>query len=220
MIEQNIGSGQVIFRSIHHPFAFAGSGKRFDSVKSWNLKQVDDRFVASVVWQRFAPSNCLVHEYGYRNSSRRNQNSRNRDIYCGFYAISVDRIREVRPAEGVVKLDVEHKIELGEFAHVNLYIYLNVTLDEGEIEAAKTYAIDRLWRLMNGPERVNLDVSQNHTPHPSRLLTSLSPYFDLRSDSLRIIDWIYFRAAVLHYRARDIEAGVTSMASAMAGLPG
>jgi hypothetical protein len=193
-----IDDNQVIFRSVHHPFAFKSSGKIFNYKKSWNLKRESNRFLTSVVWRRFAPSLQMAHAYGCRTSRGRRSNNI-QDVYCGFYAIQVGELRASRASEGVEGFDVEHIIEVGEIAHSNVVIVMQSGLDDDDMEAAKTYALDRLDWLKCGPEvhccECDLDIEE----HPSVMLPlgKKGVYSDGRSAIQIVVDFIFYRAGTL-----------------------
>lgn len=135
MCEEIIDSNQVIFRSIHHPFGFSSNGKVFSNKKSWNLKRLDDTFVSSVSWRRYAPSSAMAHDHGCRVSRNRNLKGLHQpDVYCGFYAIKVGDLRGVSRGEGILRLDVEHKIENGEIAHAHVMVFVEDHLDALDLE--------------------------------------------------------------------------------------
>ncbi len=196
-----IPDDQVVFRSIHHPYAFASKGKKFDSSRSWNLKRYDNALVASVIWQRFAPNALMVHRYGCRNSQKRNSAGNKRDVYCGFYALDVSAVRQIKASEGIVAANVEHKIELGEIAHANLFATIDAHVDPDDLEAAKTYFLDRLWRLMAGPCLYTCPADSDLADHPRLQLPGgyLGSYMDSRRLLRRISDWLWYLIGTLRW---------------------
>lgn len=187
-----INDDQLVFRCIHHPKAFQGN-KKLRPVRSLYLKPQGDHFISSVVWQRFAPSRSLVHAYGCRKSRQR-KNIGEKDTYCGFYAVEVGEIRNIKKDIGLERFDVKHNIEHGEISHADLLAYFDSRLDIDDIEQAKTYAVDRIWRLLLGPEVHICPEDQSLTDHPSSLLPqgSNGAYLDRRTITEIAAQWVWF----------------------------
>lgn len=208
MCGEIVNDNQVIFRSIHHPFGFGQGGKVFSSKKSWNLKRLDDAFVSSVVWRRYAPSSAIAHAYGCRMSRNRNlKGLRQPDVYCGFYALKVGDLRRVSRGEGILRLDVEHKIENGEIAHAHVMVFVEDHLGDLDLEEVKTYAVDRLSRLMSGPDLFICEADRHLSPHPTQFMKGESggkgPYVDDRCGNECVLDWIWYRAGMLQQNRSD-----------------
>jgi hypothetical protein len=206
MYQDIIDDNQVIFRSVHHPVGFIRGGKGFSNKKSWNLKRLNDAFISSVIWRRYAPSSAMAHAYGCDKSRNRNLNGQ-RDVYCGFYALKAGDLRRISGREGVLRFDVEHKIENGEIAHSHVMIFVEDNLDGDDLEEAKTYAVDRLWRSMSGPVLYICDGDRELSPHPAQSMRTevgeKGPYVDDRCGKECVIDWIWYRTGMLRQNRPD-----------------
>jgi hypothetical protein len=188
MINEHISDGQIVFRCIHYPLGFNKS--KLNHSKSLNLRPRDGKLFSSLVWRRLAPSIDMVHAYGCRNSDRRRAAGM-QDVYCGFYAFRVGEIRAIRDPQGGTA-DVAHHVENGEIAHSDLIVTLPGSMEESDLPGFKTKIIDRLWRILRGPE---VFTGQNHyvVVDPSSMMEQARvPYVDDRDGFSLVLDWIWY----------------------------
>jgi hypothetical protein len=177
-----------IFRGAHHPVAF--QKKNFRHAMFMKLYSAEDnprQIEASFIWDRYAPTPSLVHAYGCRVSTARNQRqSRNRNVYCGSYHLKVDYVRSLAATEGlpeVATADMIHQIENNELAHAACIIRLRDETDEEAIEGIKTVIAERLWNGSRGPLTHTCTTDRDLDPHPNSGLDEapLGGYSDDRS---------------------------------------
>ena len=142
---------------------------------------------ASFVWDRYVPTQALLHAYGCRMSNKRNhRRPRDRDVYCGAYHLKASHVRAlvgIARLPEVATADVVHQIEDNEIAHVGCVITLHAGGDEGGIEGVKTAIIDRLWSSCRGPLIHTCQMDRDLDPHPSNNLevAPLGPFLDDRT---------------------------------------
>jgi hypothetical protein len=175
-----------LFRHAVHPVTF--KSKRFAAEKFIHLvEQKDGSLLASLAWERFLPRSIDVHKYGCRLASSRNAipTSRKRSVYCGAYHLKARTIRAL-PSEQdlreVTSIEIEHKVEHGEIAHIDLRFVIRGQEDLN-IEGSKTAIIAGLWNICSGPMQHVCEGDQDIDPHPSSLLMVpfRGPYNDDRS---------------------------------------
>jgi hypothetical protein len=197
-----IPSKDTLFRGAHHPVAFqrkAGLNPAKFMKLYWEASK-PELIEASFVWERYAPTLELVHNYGCRTSHKRNENSKpgKRDVYCGAYQLNVDHVRRLVGIDRlpeVVGADVIHKIEHGELAHVASLITIALPIDEDAVEGVKTAIVDRLWNSCRGPIEHICDFDRDLDPHPNNKL-DLAPsgrYTDGRSSLMRALCFYRYR---------------------------
>lgn len=205
-----IPGGDSLFRHSIKPESF--KGKRFASEKLVYLSLASDgSILASVLWQRYAPTERHVHNAGCRTALRRNQQKGaegrsgkgDRRVYCGAYQLKASAVRALVGAENldeILSADVVHHIEEGEIAHANVRIILKPGVD---IAGTKTAIIDRLSNVWTGPLRHKCDCDLDIDPHPSLDLNtpSAGPYFDTRSGLSRLWYLIRFQAHYWFWRS-------------------
>ena len=183
-----IPPGDNLFRGAHYPLAFRKTVfRRAKFIKLYWDATNPTLIEASFVWDRYAPTEGLVHAYGCRVSYRRNHRKPDkRDIYCGVYHLKVSHVRGLAATAGlpeVATADVVHQIEDNEIAHVGCDIRLGAAADEEGIEGIKTVIVDRLWSGCRGPLTHTCQMDRDLDPHPNNNLevASLGPYLDDRT---------------------------------------
>lgn len=195
----------MLFRHCVFPVSF--SGKAFKPEKYWRLYDaVNNTIEASVACERFAPDASFIHAYGCRLAAGMNVDEekkngaslseKNRRVYCGAYALTVDSVRGLVGTENLPEIssaNVVHKIENDEIAHAAVLI--EVTPGYGSIEATKTAIIDRLWNATCGPLLHICDCDAKLNPHPSARLpqASAGSYIDSRTGLEKIWCKVRFR---------------------------
>jgi hypothetical protein len=195
----------MLFRHCVFPVAF--SGKAFRREKYWRLYDAATNTIeASVACERFAPDRSYVHAYGCRLAAGMNVDEerkkggslseKNRRVYCGAYALTVDSVRKLAGTENLPEIssaDVIHKIENNEIAHAAVLI--TVTPGHGSIEATKTAIIDRLSNSTCGPLLHTCECDSKLNPHPSARLppASAGSYVDSRTGLEKIWCKVRFR---------------------------
>lgn len=196
-----------LFRHAVHPVTF--KSKRFASEKLIQLvPQEDGSLLGSLAWERFLPRTDDVHEYGCRLAFRRNAlpTARTQSVYCGAYHFKARAIRALSSEENlgeVSSVHIEHKVEHGEIAHVDLRFVIKGEYDLN-IEGSKTAIIDRLWNICSGPMQHVCECDANIDPHPSSLLM-IPPRGSYRDDRSTFRRWycrIMFHAYSWWYRRR------------------
>jgi hypothetical protein len=191
-----------IFRSAVFPVAFKKkqlSTKGF--LKLYASEDSPFTLEMSVAWQRFVPSEEMVHHFGCRlaasqNKRRVSAQQKADRIYCGSYELSARDIRSLVGMQGLAAVSsaiILHKIEDGEIAHANCTINVDTGGDEDAVETVKTAIVDRLWSLCRGPLKYVCREDRAVEPHPSGFLNEppLGQYRDLRSFPERTIDVIF-----------------------------
>lgn len=206
-----IADDDSLFRHSVYPVAFKKGAHDWD--KYWYLTNQANGFLGSLAWEKYVPTTELVHEYGCRLASCRNEKKltsgnykdRDRQVYAGAYKLTAKAIRELSSAEGLAEIlsaDVVHHIENGEIAHADLKIVLKPGGDF-HIAATKTAVIVQLMNSCSGPLKHVCDCDHDILDHPSsRLVTApAGPYSDHRSQFLRwwciirfqICSWLWHR---------------------------
>src|SRR5256885_5141648 len=129
-----ISDGDSLFRQAVYPVSFKGPA--FAWGKCLHLNNGNDgSILTSLTWERYVPSQELIHGYGCRLAFRRNEKKRaegklkdkNRQLYCGAYQLKGKDIRDLKATDEldeILSADVVHHIEEGELAHANLRITL------------------------------------------------------------------------------------------------
>jgi hypothetical protein len=121
----------ALYRHTVHPVAFKGSAFLWD--KCLNLSTRDDGFEGSLAWEKYLPTNDMLHAYGCRLARQRNEQKKasgkykekDRQSYAGAYRLTGRDIRALPGSDGleeVLSADVIHQIEKGEIAHVALKV--------------------------------------------------------------------------------------------------
>jgi hypothetical protein len=205
-----IPSSDSLFRGAHHPIAFQKATFRYSKFMKLYWETSKPQLIeASFVWDRYAPTLGLVHAYGCRTSSKRNESRKpnNRDTYCGAYQLTVRQMRSLAGTPGLTEVlgaDVEHKIENGELAHVAAFITIRVPEDEEAIEGVKTIIVDRLWNSCRGPIKHICEVDRALDPHPNSNLepAAQGPYVDGRSTVRRIFCLWRYRLLTIGWKIR------------------
>lgn len=209
---RRVSDNDSLFR--HSVFPVAFKSRRFAQEKLIKLyEHSDGSLLASLVWQRYAPTTQLIHDSGCRLARRRNDRKRaeggfkekDRQIYCGAYRLIAGTIRALAVTDGlseVLSADVVHHIEDGEIAHTDLKIILKSN-NGADVEGIKTAILDRLWNLCSGPLRHQCDYDSDISHHPSSELipAPTGPYVDRRSRFLRFCCIIRFRFCCLLWRS-------------------
>lgn len=191
-----------LFRHAVYPASF--KKKVFANESLWHLtNQADGSILGSLAWQRFEPTASYVHQHGCRLSRNRNERARQkgtykedrRNVYCGFFEISAERVRGIPsdPLSGVLSADVIHHIEENEIAHTDLRFRLHP--DESNIEAVKTAIAVLLWNRCTGPQMHVCECDTNVVMHPNGGLeiTPLGEYEDTRSWGWIVLGVVRFR---------------------------
>jgi hypothetical protein len=205
---RRIPDDDYLFRHSVHPTSFRG--QRFASEKWLKIyDEPDGSLLASLAWERFVPTNRLVHSYGCRLALGMNtrdlangRKTASKKVYCGAYVVRADAVRALVALPGlneILSAEVVHHIEQGEIAHADLRIVLR---PEGGFsnESTKTAIIDRLWNACYGPMRHVCDCDKAVTPHPSLMLQTAPRglYSDDRSHIVRL--WSLVRYWVCKWR--------------------
>jgi hypothetical protein len=199
--------GENVFRSAVFPIAFRKkklSPKAF--LKLW--PSADDIFTLemSMAWQRYVPTNNMVHAFGCRLAASLNASEIAADrtanrVYCGSYKFSSDEIRSLSDLNGLQAIRssmVVHEIENHEIAHANCRIQIDTNGDEDLAEPVKTAIVDRLWHICVGPSRYICPINKGISDHPSAFLGDAprGPYVDDRSFLQTFADiisyWAYY----------------------------
>lgn len=160
-----------VFRHVLFPVSFRS--KRFAHDKMIKFEQRDGLLKASLAWERYLPTTPHLHAYGCRLARDRNElgSGQRRSVYCGAYRFVAGAIRQL-PTEplmdDVIAVEVNHQIENGQLAHIDLQFRIRHGAD---IEASKTAIIDRLWAICSGPLRHVCECDTDLNPHPSSVLT-------------------------------------------------
>jgi hypothetical protein len=211
MIFLSIPDGDSLFRHCVHPLAFKKKGLLFSPEKFVKLYDVEGSILASVAWERYAPTSKEVHEYGCRLAAGINEKASSeakfrdsdRKIYCGAYQLSASSIRALAVTEGldeIASADVVHHIENGEIAHTDLRIVLKNTGGDF-VEGTKTAILDRLWHSCYGPltHICTCDLDMGAHPTTTLLVPPSGSYSDQRSSlcrrwylvRYRICNWVW-----------------------------
>ncbi len=160
-----------LFRGAHHPLAFQKTVFRLAKFMKLYWDATNPRLIeASFVWDRYTPTQALVHAYGCRVSSRRNRKPGKRDVYCGAYHLKAIDVRGLATTVGlpeVATADIVHQIEDNEIAHVGCIITLRAAPDGEGVEGIKTIIVDRLWNACRGPLTHTCQSDRDLDPHPS-----------------------------------------------------
>ena len=201
-----------LFRQSIHPVSF--KGKAFVWEKCLKLYDLSDgSLLASLTWERYAPTEELIHSIGCRLAFRRNEKKRaegklkdkDRQVYCGAYQLKGKAIRDLSVKDGldeVLSADIVHHIEDGEIAHTDLRIVLKPGV-AADIEGTKTAIVDRLWNDCSGPLRHICDCDKGMAEHPSSSLTDApaGAYSDTRSRWVRV--WCVVRFEICNWLWRN-----------------
>jgi hypothetical protein len=169
-----------LFRHCTYPLSFRGRRFAWDKLVRIYLED-DGSLLASLAWERFVPTEELLHEYGCRVALGMNEklraggrtNERDRRIYCGAYQLkgrTVRALATVAELDEIASADVVHRVEDGEIAHTDLRIVLKMN-DGLNIEDTKTAIVDRLASAWRGPITHTCDCDQDIVPHPSATLS-------------------------------------------------
>jgi hypothetical protein len=197
-----IPDSDSLFRHCIHPLSFRRN--RFAQEKLLKLyDRPDGSLLASLAWERYVPTEKLIHRYGCRVALGINEKKRlegklttkTRHVYCGAYQVTASAIRALPATEGlneVTSADVIHHIEEREIAHTDLKIVLN---SRANVEGTKTAILDRLWNAYSGPLEHVCDYDKDLKSHPKSGLRTppRGPYRDARFPLLRIWCIIRFR---------------------------
>jgi|SRR5208282_990309 hypothetical protein len=213
-----IPDSDSLFRQSVYPVSFKGRAFAWD--KCLNLSdQNEGSLLASLTWERYVPTEKLIHGYGCRLAFRRNERKlaaaklkdaeaklkdKDRQVYCGAYELKGKAIRDLQATEGldeILSADVVHHVEVeGEIAHADLRIFLKPG-SVASVEGTKTAIEDRLWNNCSGPLRHICDCDKDIAEHPSASLATppAGAYSDTRSYTLRlwcmvrfqICDWLW-----------------------------
>jgi hypothetical protein len=191
MCLSRVPDDESLFRSVVYPFAFKKTA--FRPEKFLRLTVQNSKIEASLARQMFAPIEEEIHKYGCRLAHRNNDLERlrgqykdqDRRIYCGCYQVKTKSIRNLAATVGleeVLSANVEHIVEHGEIAHVNLVVCLKTEI-KFNVEATKTAIIDRLWNASTGPIQHVCPCDLGVLAHPSLSLEAppLGPFVDTRS---------------------------------------
>jgi hypothetical protein len=207
-----IPDGDSLFRQSVYPVSF--KGRAFAWEKCLKLYDQDDgSLLASLTWERYAPTEELIHSYGCRLAFRRNEKKRaggklkdkDRQVYCGAYELKGKAIRGLQTKDGldeVLSADVVHHVEEGEIAHTDLKIILKLG-SVSNIEGTKTAIADRLWNDCSGPLRHICDCDKGMAEHQSSSLITApaGDYSDTRSSWLRL--WCIVRFKICSWLWRN-----------------
>jgi len=204
---QAIGKGDSLFRCIHYPHAFIGKERLFHPGLALNLgyQKNNNTVEASVVWQRFAPYEHLLHEYGCRKSLNRRSTvggASPNDLYCGSYetrvAAILDGLRQSNITD-IVSVGAVHVIERdGDLEHANLeftlapsFRHLSGAQLKLQLELLKTTIAVCLWEYSTrGPLRHVCSIDRQASNHPNEKLIDAprGEYADTRSNFGRLKD--------------------------------
>ena len=193
-----------LFRHSVFPLSFKGgvfAAEKF--IKLYD--HADGSLLASLAWERYVPTEDLVHGYGCRLASGINKKkqaagkltNKNRHVYCGAYQLTGEAIRALAASGGldeILSADVVHHIEEGELAHTDLRIVLKPRVGLN-IEGTKTMILDRLWNVCFGPLKHICDCDKDIAVHPSSSLIDApaGAYSDTRSHFVRRLCIIRFQ---------------------------
>jgi len=208
----HIPDGDSLFRQSVHPVSF--KGRAFAWEKCLMLyDQNDGALLASLTWDRYVPTEELIHAYGCRLAFRRNEKKRiegklkdkSRQVSCGAYQLKGKAIRDLQAKDGleeILSADVVHRVEEGEIAHTDLRIIFKPG-SVSNIEGTKTAIVDRLWSKCSGPLRHICDCDKGMADHPSSSLTTApaGDYSDTRSYWFRL--WCIVRFHICHWLWRN-----------------
>src|ERR1700675_5179541 len=206
-----IPDGDSLFRQSVYPVSF--KGRAFAREKCLKLYEQDDgSLLASLTWERYAPTEELINSYGCRLAFRRNEKKRaegklkdkDRQVYCGAYELKGKAIRALATSDEldeVLSADVVHHVEEGEIAHTDLRIVLKP--GSLNIDGTKTAIVDRLWSGCSGPLRHTCDCDRGMVEHPSSSLITApaGDYSDIRPYWLRL--WCIVRFQICNWLWRN-----------------
>lgn len=156
-----------VFRQCVFPVSFKGSrSKVFSYEKLFQFTLENNRLVTSVAWERYAPTERYVHDYGCRLAYKRNARSRDirndssspgkkgkKSVYLGSYQLKLKNIYELMLdplLQEVVGSQIVHAIEDGEIAHANFEFFVDDNT-QFDLEGTKTAIVDLVWRAAQGP---------------------------------------------------------------------
>jgi hypothetical protein len=214
-----VPSGDNLFRGAHHPVAFQKAVfRRAKFMKLYWDPKKPSLIEASFVWDKYAPTQALVHAYGCRvSAARNNRRPDRRDVYCGAYhlkAAQVCRLAATPGLEEIATAEVVHQVENNEIAHVASLIRLHHAADEEGIEGVKTAIVDRLWNGCSGPLKHTCDPDGDLDPHPSNSLelAPLGLYVENRTRLQRAWSLVRYCILVFIWKLRSSTAMISRSA--------
>lgn len=143
----------VVYRHAVHPEAFKKN--TLDRGRLFHFGSDPLQPTMSVAWERFVPTEKLIHGYGLRMVAARNRkisDPAKHKKYCGAYQFLVSDVLALpndASLSDVEAIIISHLEENGEIAHANLTIQVRAGCDD--VPGVKTAILDRLWNIRRGP---------------------------------------------------------------------